>query len=368
MPFRQADLVLPGFLSGQDVPSRDGPVERGRTSLASGTELNLTVEGHSLRVDRDAEQRVAIVVLPNFTLLSLGCIIDTLRLANRVAGREIYHWSVVGLEERAIASCKLGVVVDARLAEVQGTQVDIVIVCGGIDGHLHNERSLRSWLRDLDHRGVVIGAISTGIWPIARAGLLDGRRCAVHWDDIASFSASFALVDVQPDIFVHDGRRLTCSGGVAVIDMVLHIVAMKYGAAFADHVADLLIHARIRAPEEKQRRVERVESPALGSVKRVVQLMERHIGTVMSIDDMARSISRSPRQLERLFAEAFQTSPKRYYDSIRLRHARKLLAETDMPLSEIASRCGYASQGQFSSRFRILYAKAPLRYRQSLRG
>lgn len=272
---------------------------------------------------------VAVVLLPDFTLLTLGCISDTLRLANRVAGRAIYSWNVVGLERTVVASSKISVAADTSIAEAQSTSPDIVIVCGSIDGHLRNERKLRSWLRDLDHRGAIIGAVSTGVWPLARAGLLDGRRCAVHWDDVSSFSATFSLVDVKPEIFVHDGRRLTCSGGVAVIDMILYVIAMRHGVSFADNVADLLVHPKIRRADEKQRRSESKEALAQGAVKRAVQLMERHVEAVLPIDEIAKMIGRSPRQLERLFANAFSLSPKRYYDGIRLRQAKKLLVETE---------------------------------------
>lgn len=326
--------------------------------------MNVITTQPADRRDRIQNARtVAIIALPRFTLLALGCIIDVLRLANRVAGQAVYRWQVIGLTRTVTSSSNVGVVADASIAEVRGTHADIVIVCGGLDGHLHNERKLRSWLRDLDQRGAIIGASSTGIWSLAKAGLLDGRRCAVHWDDMPSFSASFPLVDVQREIFVHDGRRLTCSGGVAIIDMVLHLIAVQHNAAFAGHVADLLIHARARAPDEKQRRSERTEAPAFGVVSRAIALMESNIETVLSIDDLADRLGRSPRQLERLFSKAHQMSPKKYYDLIRLKRARKLLAETDMSVTEVAIRCGYVSQTQFSSQFKKVFEKSPLRSR-----
>lgn len=316
----------------------------------------------------NSEYHVAIVPLPDFTLLALSCIVDTLRLANRALGRQAYHWTVYGLHEQADSSGGVGIVVDRTLAEAHGRTADIVIVCGGIGGHLHNERNLRAWLRDLDSHGAIIGAISTGIWQLARAGLLDSYRCAVHWDDVPSFSTTFPLVEVRSEIFVHDRRRLTCAGGVAVIDMMLYIVALQFGVAMADNVADLLIHARIRSSDEKQRETDTGPAGMSRTVKRAVTLMERNIGTTLPIEVIAESVGRSTRQLERLFIEALGVSPKRHYDDVRLRHARKLLVETDIPLSDVALRCGYLSQAQFSTRFRTVFAKAPLRYRLQARG
>jgi len=312
---------------------------------------------------------IAIVALPHFTLLALGCIIDALRLANRVAGAPVYRWQVVGLDRKITASSMVSIDADLSLADAAGVEADIVLLCGGVDGHLqHNERRLRAWLRDLDCRGAIIAAVSTGVWPMARAGLLDGRRCAVHWDEIPAFSANFPLVDVQRDIFVQDGRRLTCSGGVAIVDMILHIIALQHGVAFADDVADLLIYARIRTANEKQRKSERVEGSVQGAVRRAIRLMETNVETVLAIDDIARRIGSSSRQLERLFARRFRTSPKRYYDLIRLRQACKLLSDTDIPVTEVAIRCGYGSQPQFSRQFRKIFEKSPLQYRQQVQG
>lgn len=314
--------------------------------------------------DHDAKL-IAILALPNFTLLSLGSILDTLRLANRVAGRAIYRWQLVGLETEIASSSSVTLLADATVAEKQSRHADIVIVCGGVGGHLYKDRKLLAWLRAHDHHGAILGAVSTGVWPLARAGLLDGRRCTVHWDDRPSFAASFPLVSVQNDIFVQDGRRLTCSGGVAIVDMILHLIVMQHKRSFADEVADLLIHPRIRTADEKQRKSERDEAVALGVVRRVVRLMEAHIETVLPIVDIAEQTGRSPRQLERLFAQAFETTPKRYYDLIRLRRAHKLLTETDMSVTEIAMCCGYATQPQFSAQFRKTFAKSPRQCRKA---
>lgn len=310
-----------------------------------------------------SEYRVAIVVLPNFTLLALSSVVDTLRLANRALGREAYAWTVYGLQDTVVTSSNVGIVPDRLLTGVHDDEVDIAIVCGGIGGHLYNERHLRAWLRDLDSRGAIIGAISTGIWQVARAGLLDSYRCAVHWDDLPSFSTTFPLVEARPEIFVHDRRRLTCSGGVAVIDMILYLVAVQFGIAQADSVADLLIHARIRSSDEKQRGTAGSPQATPRTVRRAVTLMERNIEATLPITAIAREIGCSTRQLERLFTEAFGMSPKRYYDGVRLRHARKLLVETDVPLSDVAVQCGYPSQAQFATRFRTAFGKPPLRYR-----
>jgi transcriptional regulator GlxA family with amidase domain len=311
-----------------------------------------------------ATQEVAIVLLPRFTLLVPGCIADALRLSNRVAGRELYRWSIIGLEPTVVSSSHVALRADRTIDEVADLTPDAVIICGGLEGHRYVNRRVLSWLRDLDIHGAITGAVSTGIWSLAEAHLLDGRRCAVHWDDVPSFSVRFPLVDIRRDIFAQDGRRLTCSGGTAVIDMMLHLLKLQHGKALADDVAELLIHGRIRAGADKQRRGEDVEAPAARPLRRAIALMQDHVEPTLSIDALAGRLGLSTRRLERLFGGAFGMPPKRYYDLIRLHRARKLLVETDLPVTEVALRCGYLSPTQFSACFRKRFGLSPRRQRQ----
>jgi AraC family transcriptional regulator, glycine betaine-responsive activator len=312
----------------------------------------------------EATQQVAIVLLPRFTLLVPGCIMDALRLANRVAARELYRWSVIGLEQSVVSSSHVTLNADRTIDELADLTPDVVIICGGLEGHRYVNLRVLSWLRDLDIRGAITGAVSTGVWSLAEARLLDGRRCAVHWDEIPSFSVRFPLVDVQRDIFAQDGRRLTCSGGTAVIDMMLHLLKLQHGKALADDVAELLIHGRIRTGTDKQRRGEDAEASAPRPLRRATALMQDHVERTLSIDALAARLGLSTRRLERLFGRTFGMPPKRYYDLIRLHYARKLLVETDLPVTEVALRCGYLSPTQFSARFRKRFGLSPHRQRQ----
>jgi transcriptional regulator GlxA family with amidase domain len=265
----------------------------------------------------DLERQVAIVLLPRFTLLVLGCIVDALRLANRAAGRGLYAWTIVGLQSTVVTSSHVSLSADRTIAEIADLAPDIVIVCGGLEGHRHADRRVSAWLRELDLRGAITSAVSTGVWSLAHAGLLDGRRCAVHWDEIPTFAARFPLADVQREIFAQDGRRMTCSGGVAVVDMMLHLIAMQHGRAIGDEVADLMIHARIRTGTDKQRRSERSGGATVGVARRAIAVMEEHIETVLPIDDVAARVGQSTRQLERLFARVFGMPPKQFSAQFR---------------------------------------------------
>lgn len=308
---------------------------------------------------------VAVVALPRFTLMVVGCVVDGLRLANRAAGRDLYAWRVVGLEATVVSSTGVTLAADEVIDAAPARTPDVVIVCGGLEGHRYVDRRVLAWLRAVDAHGGITAAVSTGVWSLAHAGLLDGRRCAVHWDEIPSFTARFPRADVRDEIFAHDGRRMSCSGGAAVIDMLLHLVALQKGRALADTVGDLMIHAAIRTAAERQRPRERGDGPRGGIVGRAVVLMEEHVEPVLAIEAIAARLGQSTRQLERLFGRAFGIPPKRYYALVRLRRARKLLLETDLAVTEVAIRCGYHSATQFSAAFKRVYGTPPQRHRSA---
>jgi AraC family carnitine catabolism transcriptional activator len=149
-----------------------------------------------------------------------------------------------------------------------------------------------------------------------------------------------------------------------VIDMMLHLLKLQHGKALADDVAELLIHGRTRAGADKQRRDQDAEASATRPLRRAIALMQDHVEPTLSIDALAARLGLSTRRLERLFGAAFGMPPKRYYDLIRLHRARKLLVETDLPVTEVALRCGYLSPTQFSARFRKRFGLSPRRQRQ----
>ncbi|WP_171026359.1 GlxA family transcriptional regulator [Mesorhizobium comanense] len=305
---------------------------------------------------------VSILLLPKFTVLQLGCIVDTLRIANRVAKYEAYSWQIVATTDDVLSSTGIRISADVLIGSVKAS--DFVIIVGGLDGYLHQDKSVRGWLQHISHGGAEIGAVSAGVWALARSGLLNGRRCAIHWDDAPSFAEMFPDVTATKDIFVRDGRFYTCAGGIAATDMMLQIIGDKYGSVFAADVADLLIYSRRRPSSAVQRRVE-VEDPiSTEPVRRAVALMEDHIETLITVEAIAKRIGISRRKLERQFVSSLGATPKQYYVTMRMRRARKLLLETKLAVTEISFRCGYMSTSQFSNEFKAIYELSPLHYRR----
>ncbi len=209
----------------------------------------------------------------------------------------------------------------------------------------------------------------TGAYAMAKAGLLDGKKATIHWENQDGFLEEFEDVKLTKSVFVMDGNRMTTAGGTSSIDLMLKIIAADHGDDLANKVADLLIYSSIRTDQDTQRlsiptRIG-VRHPKLSQV---IQMMEGNIEDPMSPADLADEVGMSTRQLERLFRRYLNRSPKRYYMELRLSKARNLLMQTDMSVINVALACGFASPSHFSKCYRSHYNTTPYRERGTQGG
>lgn len=315
-----------------------------------------------------AGRRFVFVLLEGFTLLSFAGAVDALRLANRQLGRDAYRWVTVS-EDGGPVRASAGIVFhpDMNLGELHHD--DIVLVCGGIDVQDHAPRKLISWLRRESRRGVAMAALCTGAYVLAEAGLLDGRRATIHWENHDGFAEAFEEVDLTRSVYVIDGNRMTTAGGTSSIDLMLALIAQDHGPEVANAVADQQIYTTIRTDRDSQRlsvptRIG-VRHPKLAAV---IQAMEQNIEEPVSPSRLAADVGLSTRQLERLFRRYLNRSPKRYYMELRLQKARNLLMQTDMSVINVALACGFTSPSHFSKCYRAHYDTTPYRERGSQGG
>ena len=206
----------------------------------------------------------------------------------------------------------------------------------------------------------------TAAFTLARAGILDGKRATTHWENQDSFSEEFVEVDLTKSVFIIDGNRMTTAGGTSSIDLFLKIIADDHGEELANAVADQMIYSSIRTDQDSQR----LSVPTRIGVRHpklslVIQMMEKNIEEPISPSVLAKDVSMSTRQLERLFRRYLDRSPKRYYMELRLQKARNLLMQTDMSVINVALACGFASPSHFSKCYRTHYDTTPYRERGS---
>lgn len=308
-------------------------------------------------------RRFVFVLLDQFTMLCFSAAIESLRIANRTAGRKLYSWTIVA-EGGVSATCSNGCTfqVDSDLIELE--RDDTIMLCGGIDIADATTRKILNWVRREARRGTTIAGLCTAGYTMAKAGLLTGKKATIHWENQDSFIEEFEDVTLTKSVFVVDGNRITTAGGTASIDLMLKIIADDHGEELANAVADILIYSAIRTDQDTQRlsiptRIG-VRHPKLS---RVIQMMETNIEDPISPATLARDVGMSTRQLERLFRRYLSRSPKRYYMELRLSKARNLLMQTDMTVINVALACGFASPSHFSKCYRAHYDTTPYRER-----
>jgi transcriptional regulator GlxA family with amidase domain len=209
-------------------------------------------------------------------------------------------------------------------------------------------------------QGAIIGALCTGSYLLARAGLLDNRRCAVHWEKLNEFAEEFPEIEVSSNIYEIDQDRVTCSGGTAALDMMLDLIGQHHGQTIANDVSAQFIHDRLHEPQD-HKRMELLASLGGSHPKlvAVISEMEGNLEEPLNQTELAQRVNLSTRQLERLFRKYLGATPTRYYLNLRLQRSRQLLLQTPLSILSAALACGFVSASHFSKCYREYFGKSP---------
>ncbi len=308
-------------------------------------------------------QTVALVLLPEFTMMPVTSVIEPLRIANRLSEQNLYRWTIHSVDAQPVAaSSQMITMVNGDLETIAPEAA--VIVCAGLNVQHHTDKRVLSWLRKTARRGTQLGAVCTGAHVLAEAGLLDGYRCTIHWENLPGFSEAFPEIKATGGLFEIDGDRFTSAGGTTAIDMMLTMIANQHGAELASSVAEAILHSPIRHHSENQR----MSLPARIGARHpklvsIIEKMEDNLEDPLSPSLLAKQAGLSTRQLERLFRRYLDRSPKRYYLELRLKKSRSLLLQTDMSVINVALACGFSSPSHFSKCYRGFYGRTPYRER-----
>ena len=318
-------------------------------------------------VDTDGasqKSHFAFLTLPQYSMIALTNAVEPLRMANNISGQLAYEWSIVSLDGAPVVASN-GLTLNSTKALASLGRVDIVFVCGGIDVREGVSVPMLRALRRIAERKIGLGALCTGGYALARAGLLDTYRATIHWENLSALREEFPRVMLSNQVFTIDRDRYTASGGVAPLDLMLHLIKGKLGTRVAQLITEQFIVDRARNDRDQQFVPLRAQLGASheGLIK-VAQLMEEHIEKPMSLDAIANATRLSRRQIERLFKRHLDCVPKKYYLQMRLRRARELLLQTAMPIMDITTACGFQSPPHFSKCYRREFGCPPSAERQ----
>ncbi|MCO7514164.1 GlxA family transcriptional regulator [Pseudomonas guariconensis] len=309
-------------------------------------------------VQGEAPKRIGLLILPQFSMMALAGASEPLRAANRLAGKTLYQWSLLS-EAGGTVSSSSGVEINTQSLE-EAPELDRVFVLASLDIEHQRPPKMIRFLHRSVAKGKTVGAFSTGTFILARAGLLEGKKCTLHWESINQFAEEFPTIEVTRELYVNHDNRWTCAGGTAAIDLMLAQISVDYGGKLAAAVAEQFLHARIRGPEEQQRMsIQWRFGVHDRRITAAIAQMEDNFEHVISIEQVAQVCNLSQRQLERLWHQHFGMTPQRFYLELRLAEARRMLRESTKSIASIAYSCGFVSASHLGSAYRKAWGCSP---------
>lgn len=302
---------------------------------------------------------VGFLTLPAFSMIAFSSAVEVLRMANQVGRGEHYTWSIHTPGGTPVQASN-GIVVRPTGEVGTAPLPDVMIVCGGLRIRDAVDDATRRMLASLAAQGIALGGVCTGAYALMASGLLDGYRCAIHWENRATLLKEFPRVQFADELFVVDRDRMTCTGGTAPIDMMLNLVGARLGRQVAAQVSEQFILERVRGATDVQPIPVDARAGFLrAELIEVVRLMEANIEEPLSQEELTRLVNLSPRHLQRMFRFYLNVSPAHYYLTLRLKRARELLRTTDTSVAGVTTACGFQSQCHFSKAYRAQFGHAP---------
>ncbi|WP_040872158.1 GlxA family transcriptional regulator [Nocardia exalbida] len=308
--------------------------------------------------------RVVALVRPVQSTFELGCAAEV--FGTERAGVPQYYEFEVCAETPGPVATTSGYALSVSRGLSALASADTVLIPGWapVDAPLP-DRVRRALLR-AHARGARLVTICSGVFALARTGLLDGRSATTHWARAAQLAREFPEVRVEPDVlYVDHGDVATSAGAGAGIDLCLHLVRRDHGAA---HAA-LIARHMVMPPHREGGQVQYAPPPPpADALDGLLEWAGARLATPLSVGDLAARLSVSPRTLARRFADQLGTSPGAWLLSRRVAEARLLLEETDLPVEAIAARVGLTSAVNLRRRFRAQVGTTPGAYRRAFRS
>jgi len=314
-------------------------------------------------MQQDFQQIVPIhlVITPEFNMLATMAFLDPFRAANYLEGRTLFRWQILSESGGDVVASNGASLSTKPLEAADISGGGLVILSSSWRPETFASPALLAYIRRAAKADLGIGAIDTGAFLMAQAGLLVGRRATVHYEHLDTFIELYPDTVAEETLYVLDGNRMSCAGGAASIDFALQILRGFCGDAVSQAAAGYIFAADVRAEGASQNSIgtARLGQQLPDKLRAAVALMERNLEEPLSIAALCEQIALSQRQLDRLFQRHVGKSPSLYYRDVRLDRARGFVTQTRMPLSEVALACGFASQVHFSRAYRQRFGLAP---------
>lgn len=317
----------------------------------------------------DEITRLGFLIFPGFPMACLTSMIEPLRAANEIAEKTAFNWKVVSEDGKRVEA-SAGVWFEPDVSLDGCDDVDHLFLLSGPSSRFAQPTPSDGKLRKLARHGVVIGAVSGGVFPLARSGLLEGHKTSVHWCYEAAFGAEFPHIEATEDVIALDRRRMTASGAAAAFDMSLHLIEKELGGGVATEVACWFQHPLMRGQGVIQRKptiaAASTDDMLPQVIRNAVELFAENLEDPINIADVANAVGLSVRQLERLFYKSTGNTPFHYYKALRMQKARQLLHYSKDSMTQIALSVGYSSVSSMSKNYISVFGISPYEDRKKV--
>lgn len=320
---------------------------------------------HNQSQYKPASYRIGLLLLDGFNSMAMQAFIDPFRSANYLRGTSLYEWQYLSLGDKTVRASNGFVATELNSIDPRSEPFDMIVVNASWNPERFVEARLLNWLRKQSSKGTALCGLDTGAFILARAGLLKNRRAAIHYEHIAAFRELFPDTNMGEEMFVIDGNKLTCCGGLASADLSLEIIRVQQGLELANASGRYIFHERLRNGDESQlpETHEPVGYSAPTKLRDAIFRMERNLEQPLKIADVARQVGLSHRQLDRLFKRHTGVSPVRFYLDVRLDRARGLVTQTELSVLNVAVACGFSGNPQFAKAYKSRFGISPSRDR-----
>lgn len=312
--------------------------------------------------------RVGFILMDKFTLAPVAGFVESLRFAadNSFKSQQIYcQWDWMTVDNQAVfASCGLHIKPTTNFNPFN--DYDYIIIAGGLLSETREPSDeLLNSVKNIYDAGIKIITLCSSSFVLGKIGILNGRKCAVHWaikDEFKNrFPEAIALVDKT---FIEDNGIFTCPGGTA-IDLATHIIRKNCGNIRAYKGLEfLLVEDSNNKNNEETQQIENNEIYENTIVSRSIEFMKKNLGAHITLKQVAEYVNTNPRQLHRAFVANTNEPPAIYWRRIRLEYARKLLSNTTLYVTNIAMDCGFSDASHFILWFKKQYGETPFAYRK----
>lgn len=316
-----------------------------------------------MRDRTDRPKTIAFLLVNRFSMISLVSAVEPLRASNRLLGEDSYAWKLFSEDgSPVVASNGLELAVEGSLSKLTASldEIDFLFVCAGLDTDPPNRARLHAGLTQASRSNIVIGSLSAGTFILARAGLLDGYNCTVHWEFQPAFEEQFPELNCTSGLYVIDRNRWTGSGGVTGLDMMLRLIEDDHGPSLSRSVGNQFQIDRIRNAAVHQRpgNLDRMDTLP-GPLQTAIDIMMANVETPLKMDIIARDSGLNLRRMERLFKSHLEAAPAQFYRRLRLEKARELLMHSNLSTLEISFLTGFSSSSHFAMAYAREYGVRP---------